>query len=190
MQNDLCHSEGIYARNGLIPSNIPTILPYIVNVAGFCKKQKIPVIATMLSIITDLQGEACGLGSARKLRPFLQKEGFRPNTWGHGLLEEITTTDYQIKQWGMSPFHQTELARLLEALGIDSLILTGFTTNGTVESCAREGISRHFRVVTLTNCVASYSESLHQGSLINLGAFGQIMSAEEWMQQSSPSEPS
>lgn len=183
MQNDLCHPEGVYAKHGLSPSHIPGILPNIVQTAAFCKEHRIPVIASMLSVITDLEGKATSLGSVKKLRPFLEKEGFRENTWGHDLLEEIPKPNYTIRQWGMSPFHQTELDRILEALEIEVLILSGFTTNGAIESSAREAASRYLRSVTLTDCVASYSESLHQASLINLGAFGQIMSSSDWMEQ-------
>ncbi len=182
MQNDLCHPEGVYARHGLKPAHIPHILPNIVKTALFCKEQRIPVIASSLSIITDLEGNAC-IGGVKKIRPFLAAEGFRKNTWGHDLLEEIPTPNYTISQWGMSPFYQTELSYLVQALGIDTLILSGFTTNGSVESCARECSSRGLRAVTLTDCVASYSDALHQGSLINLGSFGKIMSSEDWVEQ-------
>ncbi|MEL7430994.1 MAG: cysteine hydrolase [Chlamydiota bacterium] len=183
MQNDLCHPEGIYAQNGLVPAHIPNILPNVVKMMHFCKEKGIPIFATLLSIITDLEGKACSLGSAKKLRPFLEKEGFRAKSWGHDLLQEISYVNYKIHQWGMSPFHQTELDRFLEAMQIDSLILSGFTTNGAVESCAREAVSRQLRVTTLTDCVASYSDSLHEASLVNLGAFGQIMTAEDWIAQ-------
>ncbi len=183
LQNDLCHPEGVYAKNGLVPSHVEEIIPNVVDMARFCKDHSIPTIAAYLTVIPDLKGKAQGLGPTVKLRPFLEAEGFREKSWGYDLLEEIPKADYAIRQWSLSPFYQTELDRFLFALGAKSLLLSGFTTNGVVESCAREAIGRSLQVVTLTDCVASYSESLHLASLTNLGAFGQIMTSKEWMEQ-------
>jgi len=181
LQNDLCHPEGVYAKHGLMPSHVPGVLPNVVNMIRFCKEHKIPTIALQLTVITDINGDSLGLGSSRKLRPFLEKEGFRENTWGHDLLEELGEVDYRVRKWCMSPFYQTELDRYLFALGVNTVLLSGFTTNGSVESCAREALGRCLNTITLTDCVTSYSESLHKASITNLGAFGQIMKSTEWM---------
>ena len=182
LQNDLCHPEGIYAKNGLLPKSIEEIISPIVKVVEFCDKIQVPILASVLTIITDLQGNAIGLGNTLKNRPFLEKEGFRENTWGHDLLEEIPKVDYKIKQWSMSPFYQTELDRHLFALKAEEIILSGFTTNSAVETCAREALGRGLKITTLTDCVASYSEALHEASLTNLRSFGEIKSSEEWME--------
>lgn len=185
LQNDLCHPEGVYAKHGLVPSHVGDILPNIVDMTHFCRDKKIPIISSHLTVIPDLEGKAQGLGPTRKLRPFLEKEGFRENSWGHDLLEEIPKVDYRIRQWALSPFYQTELDRYLFALQCKTVLLSGFTTNGVIETCAREAIGRSLDVITLTDCVASYSESLHLASLTNLGAFGKIMTSKEWMEQQS-----
>ena len=162
LQNDLCHPEGVYAKHGLTPTHVPKIVPNIVKMVTFCKENAIPTISLLLTVITDTKGHATGLGGVRKLRPFLEREGFRENTWGHDLLEEIPKVHYQVRQWGMSPFFQTELDHYLLALGCQNLILSGFTTNGVVETCAREATGRYLKIITLTDCVTSYSDSLHQ----------------------------
>lgn len=182
LQNDLCHPEGVYAKNGLAAAHIPVILPNIINVAHYCHKSRIPIIATQLTVLSDIEGHAMGLGVYSKLRPFLEKEGFRPQSWGHDLLEEIPEVDYKVRKWNLSAFYDTELERYLSALNCVELILVGFTTNGPVETTAREAISRNYKVTTLIDCVASYSESLHQASITNLSSFGKVLKSEEWMQ--------
>ncbi len=182
MQNDLCNAEGVYTRHGLAATHVPIILPNLINTVHFCHKNRIPVIATQLTVLLDIDSKAMGLGIYSKLRPFLEKEGFRPDTWGHDLLEEIPHVDYKIKKWNLSAFHQTELDKHLQALGCEELILAGFTTNGPVETAAREAVGRNYKITTLIDCIASYSESLHQASITNLSAFGQILKSEEWMQ--------
>ncbi len=182
MQNDLCHPEGVYARHGLAANHVSVILPNLINTIHFCHKNKIPVIATQLTVLTDLDSKAMGLGIYSKLRPFLEKEGFRPGTWGHDLLEEIPHVDYKIRKWNLSAFYQTDLDKYLCSLGCQELILAGFTTNGPVETAAREAVGRNLRILTLIDCVASYSESLHQASITNLSSFGQILKSNEWTQ--------
>lgn len=182
LQNDLCHEEGIYAKNGLAGTHIPIILPNIIQTIHYCHKNRIPVIATQLTVLSDIDSHAMGLGIYSKLRPFLQKEGFRPGSWGHDLLEEIPHVDYTVRKWNLSAFYDTELKRYLSALKCEELILVGFTTNGPVETTAREAISRNYRVTTLIDCVASYSETLHQASITNLGSFGQVIKSSEWME--------
>lgn len=182
IQNDLCHEDGIYARHGLSASNIKTIIPNITEAMHFCHKIKMPIIASKLTILVDPKEIPIGLGNLGKLRPFLEKEGFREGTWGHDLFDTLPKVDFSIRKWSLSPFYQTELDHLLTALDCDKVILTGFTTNGVVETTAREAVDRNLQVITLTDCVTSYSEALHHASLTNLGAFGQIITSKEWMQ--------
>jgi ureidoacrylate peracid hydrolase len=182
MQNDLCHPKGAYAKHGLHATHIPQILPHVVEAIHFCHKNKIPVIASCLTMLTDPEGKAVGLVGIKKVRPFLEKEGLRSGTWGHDLLEEIPKVHYKISKWTLSPFYHSELDHHLFALGCETLILTGYTTNGAVETAARDSVGRGLKTITLTDCVAAYSDTLHQASLANLSSFGQTMTAKEWMQ--------
>lgn len=186
LQNDLCHPDGVYPKHGLFSSHVQSILPNIAETVSFCHKNKIPVIATQLTVLTGLDNDGVGLGYSQKIRPFLLKEGFREGSWGHDLMEEIPHVEYRVKKWGTSAFHQTELSHYLSAFSCQQLILTGFPTNGTIETTAREAIARNLKIVTLTDCVAGYSESLHQASLTNLGAFGKILGSKEWMTSMAP----
>lgn len=182
IQNDLCHEEGVYSKNGLSASNVSPIIPNLIEVMHFCHKHAIPIIATQLTILTNAKKQPIGMGQLKLFRPFLEKEGFREGTWGHDIIDGLPKIDYSIRKWTLSPFFNTELDHYLNALGTKNLILTGFTTNGVVESTAREAIGRNLQITTLTDCVASYSEVLHQASLTNLGAFGQIHASKEWFE--------
>jgi len=182
LQNDLCHDDGIYARNGLAAANINSIIPNLIDVMHFCHKQHIPIIATKLTILVDQQGKPIGLGNLGKLRPFLHDEGFREETWGHDLYDTLPKVDFSIRKWSLSPFYETELDHHLKSLNCEHVIISGFTTNGVVETTAREAVGRNLQVTTLTDCVTSYSDTLHQASLTNLGAFGQIITSKEWME--------
>jgi len=180
LQNDLCHEDGVYEKHGLSAKQALNIIPTITETIEFCNKTKIPTIATKLTILVDSDNSAIGLGTLKNLKPFLEKEGFREGTWGHDLYEGIPSVDYKVSKWGVSAFYETELNFYLRALGAKELILSGFTTNGVVETVAREALGRNYKIITLTDCVASYSDSLHQASLSNLAAMGQIIKSSEW----------
>lgn len=181
LQNDICNTDGIFHKNGLDANLSTKIVPNVLDMIYFCKKQNIPIIAIQMSVLENTNKEAIGLGIYKKMIPFLQLEGLREDSWGHDLLDEIQV-DYKIKRWTMSSFYQTELARHLAALRINTLILSGFTTNGIVETTAREGASRNYNLITLSDCTSSYSEKLHLASLTNLNNFTQVISSKKFQE--------
>lgn len=181
LQNDSCHLEGAYAKNGLATSQVLKILPNIIEVLHFCKQKKIPTLATQMTILQDLDKQAMGIESIKKNYPFLETDGFRENTWGHEIIQELSNVDYKVRKWGLSAFFQTEFSQYLSALKCSEIVLVGFTTNGAVETLAREAVCRNYSITTLTDCVGSYSEILNQASLNNLGVFGKILTFKEWI---------
>ncbi|KPK33285.1 MAG: hypothetical protein AMS24_01525 [Chlamydiae bacterium SM23_39] len=181
MQNDTCHIDGIYNKNGLGIQNIQSIIPNIIETIHFCKNNQIPIIATQFTILEDFNKKAIGLDAFIEVRPFLKNEGFRENSWGHDFLEQLPQIDYKIKKWSISGFYQTELEKYLNAFDIKEIIIGGVTTNEAVEMLAREAMVRNYRIVTLIDCVANYSEELHKASLTNLSAFGKIINSKDWM---------
>ena len=174
MQNDLCHSDGVFNKNGLDNKNALKIVPNIENAISFCKENNIPILATKLSVLENIEKKAVGIGMYKKIRPFIISEGLRIGTWGHDLLEEFTNVDYLVKRWNVSAFYHTELARHLASLRINHLLISGFTTNGIVETTTREAASRNFKVTVLSDLTSSYSDSMHLNSLSNLNNFANV----------------
>lgn len=66
IQNDLCHEDGIFHKNGLDASYSKKIIPNIVNTIHFCKQKKIPVIALQNTIIENFEKLPIGLGVLKK----------------------------------------------------------------------------------------------------------------------------
>jgi len=180
MQNDFCSRDGIFARNGCSVDAIEKITPNIKRAMHAARDRRIPIIASKLTILEDLDGKAMGLGHLRKLRPFLVPEGFRAGSWGHQIISELPKVDYEVRKWGWSAMYQTELEKILQSLGARTLVFTGVATQGVVEGTARDAVVRGYEVTVLTDCVASYSEKLHNAALIDLANMGQMMSSTEF----------
>ncbi|MFQ5960603.1 MAG: cysteine hydrolase family protein [Candidatus Methylomirabilales bacterium] len=181
LQNDFCSRDGVFARNGFKVDAIEAIIPTVARVMEECKRRRIPTVASKLTILTDLEGKAMGLGHLADLRPFLAKEGFREGTSGHAVIRELPRPDYEFRKWGYSAMYQTELEKLLHALQADTLVFTGIATNGVVEGTARDAVMREYRVVTLSDCVAGYSQELHEASLKNLANIGAVMTSTDFL---------
>ena len=66
-------------------------------------------------------------------------------------------------------FHGTPLEQLLRALNIQTLLVAGCNTNTCVLSTAFGGYNRGFRMVIVSECVASaYGNDLHEFALANI----------------------
>jgi len=183
MQNDFCRHDGVFAQHGFGVEPIERIIPNIKKVMEVCKRLRVPIIASKLTILTDLSGKAMGLGHLRTLRPFLAEGGFRFGTLGHEIIEELPRPDYEVRKWGYSAMYQTEMEKVLEALQLKTVIFTGIATNGVVEGTARDAAIRDYHVVTLSDCVAGFNKKLHEASLLNLGNIGTVTTSEEALAQ-------
>jgi ureidoacrylate peracid hydrolase len=181
LQRDFCSRDGVFARNGFSVEAIEAIVPRIGRVMEACRQRGVPIVASKLTVLTDLDGSAMGLGHLATLRPFLAKEGFRDGTPGHQLLAELPRPDYEFRKWGYSAMYQTELEKLLRALRATTVVFTGVATNGVVEGTARDAAMRELEVVTLSDCVAGYNPELHAASLMNLANIGRVMTSDEFL---------
>ncbi len=179
MQNEFASPEGEFWKHGLSGESVQRIIPGLRRVCEACKSARIPIIATRLTILTDLDGRAVGLGDLANMRPFLVEAGLREGTWGHQVVDDLPEPDYLIRKRAYNSYYQTDLELIVQALGLDHLIFGGIATNVAVESTARESVIRGLRITTLSDGVSSYSDTLHEASLLNLGNFGKLVTCDE-----------
>jgi nicotinamidase-related amidase len=74
-------------------------------------------------------------------------------------------TDIILPKRRFSAFFKTDLDQTLRTLGIDTIIVTGMTTEVCVLMTAMDGLSHDFEVVILEDCLASRNKEFHQGCL-------------------------
>ena len=95
--------------------------------------------------------EARGRDVARKLRP--------------------TKDDYFVLKPKHSAFFATSLRPLLEALGVERIILTGIATNLCVLFSAHDAYMHEYEIVALSDCCAAESDDDHNAALDQLKRF-------------------
>lgn len=65
-------------------------------------------------------------------------------------------------------FHGTDLEEKLKARGIDTVLVTGVTTDCCVDQTARAAFHRDFNVIVVSDACAAYDEALHVAGLMAL----------------------
>lgn len=89
-----------------------------------------------------------------------------------------------------SPLSSARLDQTLHNLGIDSLVVTGLTTDVCVTQTARETADRGFQVVVAEDACTTLSEEMHRGALLAFQiAFGRVRTTNEILQLLAPPVP-
>jgi nicotinamidase-related amidase len=76
--------------------------------------------------------------------------------------------EIEIRKTLFSSFVGTTLDEQLKARGIDTLVVTGFTTECCVDCTVRDAFHRNYSVFIATDGCAAYSRELHEGALNSL----------------------
>ena len=73
--------------------------------------------------------------------------------------------EIEIEKLVYSGFHGTDLDAQLRARGVDTLVITGISTDCCVDSTARDAFHRDYHVFVVSDACAAYDEGLHAASL-------------------------
>jgi nicotinamidase-related amidase len=102
---------------------------------------------------------------------------------GHDIIPELYPIDGEpvIDKPGKGAFYQTDLDLVLRNLRIDTLFVSGVTTEVCVNTTVREANDRGYRCIVLSDCCASYFPEFHDMALKMVkaqgGIFGSVASA-------------
>lgn len=190
VQNDFCSPEGWF---GGVGHDLSIIHSAVQNLKGFLGPAR-DAGNTMIFVrgVYD-QKYLSQVMIERHERDGLPLEHCIEGSWGAGYYEIAPeTSDIDLVKHRYSAFIGTELDDILKARGIENLILTGITSNVCVESTARDGYMYDYRIVFVSDCTGTYSQSLHDASLENITrSFGVVVTSDDlieaWGQLEAPS---
>jgi nicotinamidase-related amidase len=91
-----------------------------------------------------------------------------PGTVGHEFVEELAPEgdELVVRKYRSSAFWGTNLDLLLRSNGIETVVVSGCTTEGCVESTARDAMFSNYYVVVAQDCVASDDREQHEASML------------------------
>jgi ureidoacrylate peracid hydrolase len=97
-------------------------------------------------------------------------------------LNDIRPEDAQVTKTRYSAFIQgsSNIERLLRDRDIDTLLITGTATNVCCESTARDAMMLNFKVVMVSDGLATHNDEEHNAALsILYGLFGDVQTTDE-----------
>lgn len=201
IQNDFCDENGIFARRGGGIEMVRAALPRMAELLAEGRKSGAMIVHIQAQYGLKVRnvgsphaypaGNADGLSSCLSGGEFdayedsfddVERELCLPGTWGERPMPgfEPQPGEVVVRKHRYSAFVDTRLETVLRANGIRTVVLLGVTTNGCVESTARDAAMRDFYVVVARDCVATKDshKPLHDGALRSLEAyFGQVVPA-------------
>ncbi|MGY4827176.1 cysteine hydrolase family protein [Sphaerotilaceae bacterium SBD11-9] len=182
MQRDFCAPGGYAARAGLDVSRLAAPIAAIGRLLGAARAAGWLVVHTREGHRPDLsdcppeklrRSAAAGaaIGSPGPLGRLLVR-----GEAGHDFIDELQPLAGEpvVDKPGYGAFHQTDLAQILAARGIATLVLCGVTTEVCVHSTLREAVDRGFRCITVGDACAGSSPALHAAALAMVGVEGGI----------------
>jgi ureidoacrylate peracid hydrolase len=109
---------------------------------------------------------------------------FAKGSFGHQVWPglEVTEDDLKLLKYRFGAFvdGSSGLHEVLQARGIDTLIITGTATNVCCESTARDAMMMNYKVIFVSDGTATFTDAEHNATLANmLTIFADVMSTEE-----------
>ena len=166
--NDIVHSEGKFAARGL-----PAILAEQGTI-GNTKKLLEATRGKGLIVIHVARRHRAGYPDQPCHTQLDQRvktsEALLEDGWGAEFCDELKPQpgDIVIIKRRVDAFHGTDLNLILQARGIDTLVLTGVSTNFAVEGTARTAADAGYNVLIARDCVAAVTPELSAFSLNNI----------------------
>jgi nicotinamidase-related amidase len=178
MQNCFVDGYPISALDGL------AILERVNRLAAVCREAGILVVHAR----HVLRPDGSNAGVLSELFPQLKDRYINRDSEAAALHKGLVvdSRDILLEKPRYGAFHATDLELILRARGIDTLIITGTTTNVCCDTTAREAMVRDFRVFFLSDGTAVSKKSaaeVQRVTLQTLRAFAQILTVDEMIQK-------
>ncbi len=176
------------------------MLPNLKQAIAFCRERGIRVIYTAHVHRRD----GCDMGLFDDLwPPIASRAGLVDGEPGIEIYPEIAPRPEEIvvKKHRYSAFFGTDLEIVLRGLGVDTVVITGVTTENCCHATARDAMFRDFRVVFLSDATATFdypdvgqggmsADEVHRATLVILSvSTADVMTTDELMARVGAAQP-
>lgn len=143
------------------------VIPRIQSLLAMCRGKGIEIIHIRVAELTD---DSRDVGWKQVVRGLAVPKGSKEAQ----LLEEVAPADDEIvvSKSSSGAFATTNLDRILRNLGLTTLLFTGTSTGGCVESTARDALDLGYDVVIVSDACADSTAQAHLTALGRMRAAG------------------
>jgi nicotinamidase-related amidase len=173
MQRDFCTPGGAFDRLGVDISMYPAMVSRLARLIEGARAAGVRVVYVMMTTLPGRLIESpAQIRFNRRLH--LAANGGEPLDYttdgsvGQQIIPELPVEDRDmiVKKYRSSGFWGTNLDMLLRSNAVQTVIVTGCTTEGCVESTARDAMFNDYYVVVPEDCVASDDRAQHDASML------------------------
>jgi ureidoacrylate peracid hydrolase len=176
------------------------MLPALKRALAFCREQGIHVIYTTHAHRRD----GCDMGRFADLwSPIRQRTGLMDGEPGIEIYPEVASRagEIVIKKHRYSAFYGTDLEIILRGLGVDTVIITGVTTENCCHATARDALFRDYKVVFLSDATGTFdypdvgqgampAAEVHHATLVILAlSTAHVMTTDEFIARTVIAQP-
>ena len=175
--NDIVHPDGkVIATATFVEKN--HVIENANRVITFAREHKIPIAFVKVGFsesYLECPAHSPVFGQAKEFK------AFQLNTWGTEFHEklDVKPNDFVIIKNRVSAFYATSLDPFLRANQIQNIILTGVSTDMAIQSTAREGHDRDYKVIIVSDACGAGSIESHEFTLKGLESIGVITETEK-----------
>jgi nicotinamidase-related amidase len=174
MQRDFVEPDGLFGSLGIDLAMYDQTRPRLAALLGAARRHDVLVVHVQNTALParmsdspaqlrfNLRMHASARRSGQPLRYTV------PGTPGHEFVAELAPLpgELVVPKYRSSAYWGTNLELLLRSNGIQTVVVGGCTTEGCVESTARDAMFADYYVVVADDCVGSDDKAQHEASLL------------------------
>lgn len=177
--NEIVHEEGKLAKKGyhnyMIENGVDKNLKELIQ---HFRNSSLPIIYIKLGFdknYAELPTHSVLLGKAKEFG--ILKLG----SWDTEIYElfKPNKTDTILSKSRISPFYNTGLEEILKELGIEELYVAGVSTDLVVQSAARDGHDRNYKVNIVDDCCTAATSEEHKLAIENMKKFSNVINLDD-----------
>jgi nicotinamidase-related amidase len=187
MQQDFVAPDGTFARLGLDLSMYKEVRPRLVGLLEAAREHGVLVVHIQNTALPDRMSDSpAQIRFNLRMHEEARQDGpplryTVPGTPGHEFVADLRPLPHElvVQKYRSSAFWGTNLELLLRSNGIETVIVGGCTTEGCVESTARDAMFCDHYVVIAEDCVGSDDKEQHDASMLLMRHRFDLASAAE-----------
>jgi nicotinamidase-related amidase len=174
MQHDFVDPDGLFGRLGVDLSMYEQSRPRLAGLLAAARTADVLVVHVQNTALPGRRSDSpAQIRFNMRMHEAARLDGpplryTVPGTEGHAFVEEFRPEagEVVVPKYRSSGFWGTNLELVLRSNGIKSVVVTGCTTEGCVESTARDAMFTDHYVVIAEDCVASDDKAQHDASML------------------------
>jgi nicotinamidase-related amidase len=174
MQRDFCTPAGAFAQLGVDISMYPPMVPRLVRLVDGARSAGVQVVYVLMTVLPGRASDSpAQIRFNMRMHEMARGDGpplryTVPGTPGAAFVAALAPRagELVVTKYRSSAFWGTNLELLLRSNGIRSVVVAGCTTEGCVESTARDAMFNDYYVVLAEDCVASDDPAQHDAAML------------------------